>query len=135
MKPKKTGAKKKSKGGAPKGNRNAVTHGFYSKFFTATEKELLKAESKKDVESEIKLLRVHIARLNQQISYDAIYHSDDKGNESRDEHYLHQLETMTHMMTAIAALIRTDHLRDPNGGIAQGILDAIMEMNPYEELT
>lgn len=49
--------------GAPKGNRNAVTHGFYSQFYTAEELEdLASAAVAGDLSDEIALLRVRIRR-------------------------------------------------------------------------
>jgi hypothetical protein len=53
---------KKNKGGAPRGNRNALKHGFYAQKFNPNEiKDLERLELQLD--SEINLLRVFMRRL------------------------------------------------------------------------
>jgi uncharacterized protein YjcR len=53
--------KEKRKGGAPKGNQNARTHGFYSKALDATQREDMDmAIEIGDIDDEIALLRVKI---------------------------------------------------------------------------
>ena len=53
----------KRKRGAPKGNRNAVKHGFYSRDFTEAEQsDFLFATGMKGVEEEITLLRFEIKK-------------------------------------------------------------------------
>jgi len=54
----------KGKRGAPLGNRNALTHGFYAKSLTEAEKlELNKARTIEGIDDEIALLRVKIQAL------------------------------------------------------------------------
>jgi len=48
--------------GAPKGNLNALKHGFYSRLFHSSEAGDLANDQSTDLEHEIKLLRVMIRR-------------------------------------------------------------------------
>lgn len=48
--------------GAPKGNLNALKHGFYSRLFHASETDDLSPDRLTSLENEIKLLRVMIRR-------------------------------------------------------------------------
>ncbi|MBI2850267.1 MAG: hypothetical protein HYX80_04390 [Chloroflexi bacterium] len=54
----------KGKGGAPKGNQNARTHGFYSMALSEVEKlELEQAVGVEGIDAEIALLRVKLKRV------------------------------------------------------------------------
>ncbi|MGE5123325.1 MAG: hypothetical protein ACM3H7_02320 [Acidobacteriaceae bacterium] len=48
--------------GAPKGNLNALKHGFYSRLFHASESSELATDQLTSLENEIKLLRIMIRR-------------------------------------------------------------------------
>ena len=51
---------------------------------------------------------------------------DDKGNRTRNEHYLNQLNTLSNMATARANLIRTQYLTRGKGeGVQRSILEAL----------
>jgi hypothetical protein len=54
---------KKNKGGAPRGNTNALKHGFYSRHFKA--RELKDLDSQTDLDDEIKFVRVCIRRISE----------------------------------------------------------------------
>lgn len=114
--------------GAQSDNKNALKHGFYSKGFTAEEKKSLD-NSETDVLSEIKLIRVMLARLEGQISFDEITRTDNNGTEFRDAHYLSQLNTLTTMTGAIATLVRTHYLTTGKGNDAlTSIQEALEEL-------
>lgn len=49
--------------GAPKGNKNALKHGAYSKFYTNDELSQLDDISTTDIESELKLCKVQLIRV------------------------------------------------------------------------
>ncbi len=54
----------KRKKGAQPGNRNAITHGFYSKVLTEADKlELQQADSVEGLDAEIAILRLKICHL------------------------------------------------------------------------
>jgi hypothetical protein len=55
---------KKNKGGAPRGNTNALKHGFYSRHFKA--RELKDLDSQTDLDDEIKFVRVCMRRISEQ---------------------------------------------------------------------
>jgi uncharacterized protein YjcR len=55
---------KKNKGGAPRGNTNALKHGFYSRHFKTRELKDLDCET--DLDDEIKFVRVCIRRISEQ---------------------------------------------------------------------
>jgi hypothetical protein len=57
-------APQKNKGGAPKGNTNALKHGFYSRRFKVS--EIRDLDSEPDLDDEIKLLRVCMRRISEQ---------------------------------------------------------------------
>jgi hypothetical protein len=57
----------KRKRGAPRGNRNALKHGFYARSFSASEKSSLDLGILGDFKDEIPLLRVLIARTAQSL--------------------------------------------------------------------
>jgi hypothetical protein len=51
--------------GAPPGNRNAVKHGFYSRFFHKADLKDLENLDAKSLSDEINLLRLHVRRLSE----------------------------------------------------------------------
>ena len=60
------------RGGPPKGNRNAVTHGLYARWFTADERQQLEdVAGIPGLTGEIAVLRVALARLLAAYAYDA----------------------------------------------------------------
>ena len=115
----------KRKRGAPKGNKNNLQHGFYSKLFSADENTRLDTVDTKELESEISLLKVMIDRLTKQLDTESDYWlTDNLGNKRRDDHYIAQLNTLSHMTTSLATLKRTQYLIQ---GRAGKITDAIEE--------
>ena len=123
--------KKKStrKRGGQRGNKNAVTHGFYSKSYTAEEKKRIVGNDNMDLTSEIELLRVMIDRLQAEIMFDERTIQDTNGNNLRDDHYLRQLNTLAAMTTSQATLIRTHYVtRGKAGDLQSSILAALEEI-------
>jgi hypothetical protein len=121
--------KKPQRRGAQPRNKNALKHGFYSRHFKADENTRLDAESETSITAEINLIRVLIDRLSTQISFDEITRTDQNGNESRDAHYLAQLNTLAAMTTNLATLIRTHYLtRGKSGAVQDSILAALEEL-------
>lgn len=125
MTPRKSKSKKKP-GAQPK-NKNALKHGYYAKQFSADEKARLDGADSLDVLAEINLIRVQIDRLTEQISFDEITRQDAQGNESRDTHYLQQLNTLSAMTGSIATLIRTHYLTHGKSGDIQNSILAALE--------
>jgi len=125
--------RKKSKSGKKPGaqpkNKNALKHGYYSKQFLPDEIRRLDGADNLDVLAEINLIRVQIDRLTEQISFDEITHTDAQGNESRDTHYLQQLNTLSAMTGSMATLVRTHYLtHGKSGDIQSSILAALEEI-------
>ncbi len=116
--------------GAQKGNKNALRHGFYSKHFTAEEKQRLDTFTDSlDITAEINLVRMCLDRLTEQISFDEVSYMDDKGNELRNDHYLKQLNTLSAMTQSLATLTRTHYLtHGKSGDIQSSILAALEEL-------
>ena len=115
--------------GAQAGNKNALRHGFYAKGFTADESKRLDKEKADDVLSEIALLRVCIGKLQNELDFDENWHSDDKGNSTRDDHYLRQLNTLGIMTQSLSTLTRTHYLtRGRSGDVTDSILRALEEL-------
>ena len=68
-------------------------------------------------------------RLTEQLSFDEITHRDDKGNYTRDNHYLQQLNTLSLMTQSLSTMIRTHYLTRGKGGtLEQGIMEALEEL-------
>ena len=68
-------------------------------------------------------------RLLAELSFEPIEHHDDKGNTTRDSHYLAQLNTLAIMTQSISTMIRTHYLTRGKGGvIEQGIMEALEEL-------
>jgi hypothetical protein len=119
----------RGRGGAKPGNKNALKHGFYSKHFNITENKRIEGSDTFSIEGEIELIRVCIDRLAKELSFENITHTDEKGNESRDRHYLEQLDTLSIMTQSLSTMIRTHHLTRGKGGVVEkGILDAMEEL-------
>lgn len=117
------------KPGGQKNNKNALRHGFYAKSFTPSENIRLDSISVNGIESEIALIRVCIDKLKDQISFDEIIHNDKDGNETRDNHYIQQLNTLSLMTQSICTLTRTHYLiRGKFGDIQDSILRALEEL-------
>lgn len=119
--------KKKDKNpGAQPGNKNALKHGFYANKFTAEETKRLDTQGDLTVTDEITALRICLDRLLKEISFDERTKTDAQLNRIRDDHYLHQLNTLSSIAQAIGTLKRTDYLiRGKSEGIQQSILEAL----------
>ena len=125
----KTKSKPKRKPGAPKGNKNALRHGFYARSFSAEQNSRLDGQASTDVQAEINLLRICIDKLNNQIDFQEIKHIDMQGNLSRNDHYLNQLNTLAAMTQSLATLVRTHYLtHGKSGDIQSSILAALEEL-------
>ncbi len=122
-------AKTTRKSGGQPGNKNAMRHGFYAQRFTADENRRLDKEKPTDVQSEIALLRVCIGKLQNELNMEPAYLTDAQQNETRDEHYLKQLNTLAQMTQSLATLTRTHHLIHGRAGEVQdSILRALEEL-------
>jgi len=134
---KKAGTKRKSgphagkKPGGQPGNKNAMRHGFYAKRFTADENKRLDGIEPTDLLSEIALLRVCMDKLTNELSFDIVYFQDKDGTEtnSRDDHYLKQLNTLSLMTQSLSTLTRTHHLiHGKSGNVIDAIQQALEEL-------
>lgn len=122
-------AKSARKRGAQPGNKNNLRHGFYSKSFKADELKRIRASALIDVTDEIELNRIMMGRLQNEISFDEVSYTDDKGNQLRNDHYLRQLNTLAAMTTAQSTLVRTQFLlKGRSGDIQSSILAALEEL-------
>ena len=120
---------KNKKPGAQPGNKNALKHGFYGKQFKAEEKKRLDESDNTDITSEIQLLRVCIDRLTNELDLDSYWTTDELGNQTRDDHYLKQLNTLSQMAQSLSTLTRTYYLTRGRGGtLEQGIMEALEEL-------
>lgn len=128
-KPRKPRAKSVHNAGGQTGNKNALRHGFYSKTFSSEEKKRLDLTASIDIESEIALIRICLDKLKDQISFEEVIRKDDKGNETRDNHYIQQLNTLAIMTQSISTLVRTHYLiKGKSGDIQDTILHALEEL-------
>lgn len=96
-----TGSKKR---GAPKGNTNALKHGYYSERFRQKEIENM-AFSSKLLEDEIKLLKVLILRMFEAAD------EEDKGLDT----WLKALHTLGVSLTRLATLLKAQQAIDGGG--------------------
>lgn len=120
---KRTSKNNKRKPGAQPGNKNAVVHGFYSALLTKDEIARLNKVKRIDLEDETDLLRTLIHRLANNINTDDLDEACKTAN------------TISNMIQVINTMQRTKLLARGNGGeIAQTILEALTELNPYKEL-
>ena len=128
-KPIKTRAKARRKPGGQPGNKNAMRHGFYAKRFTADENKRLDGIEPTDLLSEIAFIRVCMDRLAGELNFDAAYHTDNQHNETRDPHYLSQLNTLSLMTQSLSTLTRTHHLiHGKSGNVIDAIQQALEEL-------
>ena len=104
--------------GAPKGNHNALKHGFYSRLFTPQEHAAL-AHARPDPLDEIACLRTHASRLNAWLLA--------RAPASYDESYFTALNTLVNLNISIATLLRTHALlTGRSSNIEQAIQTAIL---------
>ena len=105
--------------GAPKGNLNALKHGFYSRLFHATENSELSVDPSTSLEHEITLLRVMIRRTMQLA--DGI---DDLRQATR------VLDALGAAAGRLSALLRAQKsLNEGQSGLADEISIAIQQVN------
>ena len=119
------------KPGAQPGNKNAEKHGFYSSRFNQDESKRLAESEQHSIESEIDLLRVCMDRLTEQLDFSIVYFQTKDGADtnSRDDHYLKQLNTLTLMTQSLATLERTHYLMKGKGGaVEKSITEALEEL-------
>ena len=127
--PRKPKAKTGRKSGGQPGNKNAMRHGFYAQRFTADQNNRLDQQKPVDVQSEIALIRVCIEKLRDELNLEPAYLTDGQKNETRDEHYLKQLNTLGLMTQALSTLVRTQHLvHGKSGDVQDSILRALEEL-------
>jgi hypothetical protein len=105
--------------GAPKGNLNALKHGFYSRLFHAEEVVELEGDQSNSLEHEITLLRVMIRRT--MLLADGI---DDLHEATR------VLDALGAAAGRLANLLRAQKsLKDTHTGVADEISLAIQQVN------
>jgi hypothetical protein len=105
--------------GAPKGNLNALKHGYYSRLFRATESTDLEYDSSGNLENEITLLRVMIRRTMQLANG-----IDDLREATR------VLDALGAAAGRLACLLRIQKsLNTPHPGAADEISIAIQQVN------
>jgi len=115
-------------GGKP-GNKNALKHGFYAQRFTPEQKARLDKQKPVDVESEINLIRVCINNLQNELNFEPRYLTDAQQNETRDDHYLKAMNTLSNATISLATLVRTQHLiHGKTGDVQDSILRALEEL-------
>ena len=116
--------------GAPKGNTNALKHGFYSRQFHKTETDDLAALTEaglSELASEIALLRVTISR--------ALTQAGQAEHSSKPPDWISYLSAMGLAATRIATLLKTQKiLEGDQAGVVQETLmraftDIAKEMN------
>jgi hypothetical protein len=105
--------------GAPKGNLNALKHGYYSRLFRASESSDLENDSVGSLENEITLLRVMMRRTMELA--DGI---DDLSETRR------VLDALGAAAARLSSLLRTQKiLNTPHTGAADEISIAIQQVN------
>ncbi|HUZ00001.1 MAG TPA: hypothetical protein VMU89_06600, partial [Thermomicrobiaceae bacterium] len=102
------------RGGPPKGNRNAVTHGLYARWFTADERQQLEdVAGIPALTGEIAVLRVALARLLAANADDALTVAD-------------RLAAVAHAVDSIGRALRTE--RYLSGEAAAGLAAALLAL-------
>ena len=113
-----TQPKRRKPGGQP-GNTNALKHGFYTKYFSLTERRGLQAAEGVILRDEIDLLRVLIRRFSEQIQASqavSLYESAQF------------LAVISEAMSRLASLLRTDHmLGGPETNALSASLDCVLK--------
>lgn len=114
----------RSRGGQP-GNKNNLQHGFYSKLYSVETARKLR-ESTIDGEIDIARIKAHALFLLTPLN---------GATEEITENERNLLSLLNTFIISINTLERTRMLARGHGGeIGQTILEAIRELNPYEEL-
>jgi uncharacterized protein YjcR len=105
--------------GAPKGNLNALKHGFYSRLFRGSESSELEHDQLVNLENEITLLRVMIRR-----TMELAEGIDDLKEATR------VLDALGAAANRLASLLRAQKsLNAPRMGVADEISVAIQQVN------
>lgn len=99
---------------APKGNKNALKHGFYSKHLSRDEIATINKTDTTDLSGEIFLLRVIAGRLFKRL----------KTLSELSEQELKEVNTLTLITTAISTLARTQSIM---GGLLPDTEEAFLE--------
>ena len=104
--------------GAPKGNHNALRHGFYSRQFTEVEKSNLDL-ARPGTLDEITCLREHATRINTWLL--------NQDPSTYDDRYFTAVDTLARLMIAIGTLQRTQAiLTGTSSNIEKSIEDAVL---------
>jgi len=115
-------SKRPSRAAQRKPSARRLRHGFYAGLFTAPEQKLL--DQPILLEDEEKLLRVRILRLARRITLDM---------DLKDE--LGSVGALARMIQMMATLERIRVLlRGKDGEAGNAILEALSELDPYDEL-
>lgn len=113
----------KKKRGAPKGNKNALKHGFYSELLTSAEVARLNKLTEIDLDDETKILRALVYRLTEEVDTSQLDEARKTAN------------TIANIVQVINTTQRTKLLaRGGAGEIAQTIMEALMSLDPYKDL-
>ena len=112
---------------APKGNTNALSHGFYRSIFTKFEKQKLTQGKDNDLESEINLVRIIVGRIISRLDTGGL--SKNKRGEL-DDKTLKTLNTLLDATTAISTLARSHQLITGKYlPVESAIMDALDDLN------
>ena len=119
---------KRRRGGQP-GNTNALKHGFYSRRFTAGEREDLEARLSEGVSDEIVMLRVIVRRM-----FNATLESDTPDQPGQDlEQLSRTINTLSIAAIRIGNLLKLQQMlgakeNDTSAVIRQALADIAVEL-------
>jgi hypothetical protein len=111
----------------PKGT---PSHHMYQQYFTPTERRRLKALPENDVTSELQLLRVLLARTFSMVPR---FPHDSKISSLPIKFHIKLLNTFSRVALTIGGIVGL-HQKLYKSDLGDLILEAIRELNPYEEL-
>jgi len=114
---------------APKGNRNALKHGFYAHHFTDEEKRRMASKQVKEnnLLSEINLARAAADRIFERLTRSGLAPGSA---DPLDEDTLRAIGALSTILTNIGTLTRSYMLTTGNyRPVEQAILDALAELN------
>ncbi len=114
----------KNKGGAPRGNTNAVKHGFYSHSFRRAESKNLETGITGKFEDEIALMRILILRAADKIK--------DNSDLSLEE-YLSALPGVTQAVACLTGVYRTQKVVFEGVNSIEEALEQLRSIPPEED--
>ena len=117
---------------APKGNKNALKHGFYARHFSDDEISRLKKKALRSsgLQGEINALRVIADRIIERLAAEGL-HPDKAGD--MNPATIGTLNTLVFTLTSISTLTRTQQIiTGQYQPVEQAIMDALAELNAEE---